>query len=132
MADVWEWPRAVCVEYDARNAGHSVRDGDTFRVVADLGADMERRRLPVRLAGIDADELDDPDTSKRTRAYMARDFLRVLLPIGTQVALKSVGYDKYQPRVDAIVTRKSDGLEINKAMVDAGFAVYRKYLEEES
>lgn len=117
MADIWEWPRVVCVEYDAaKNAGHSAYDGDTFRADVDLGADTFKRRMPVRLEGLDAPEVRSADPAEREAGKAARDFLRGLLPVGTAVELRSVGYDKYQPRVDAIVTRKDDGLVVNEAV----------------
>jgi endonuclease YncB( thermonuclease family) len=117
MSDVWEWPRAVTVEYDSRqNKGHSARDGDTFRCDVDLGLDLEKRRLPIRLFGINAPELGQPGSLE------ARDHLRRLLPIGTMISLRSVGYDKYGPRVDAVVIRNLDAVNVNEAMLAAGHA----------
>lgn len=110
--EAWEWPRAICVTYDTtKNFGHSARDGDTFRVDVDLGADLIRRGLPVRLIDVWAPELWLPGSVE------ARDALRALLPVGTKVSLTSLGYDKYNPRVDAIVIRKSDNVNVNTEML---------------
>lgn len=116
-ARVWVWPVAE-VSRDAY-------DGDTIGIDVDLGRGLLWRsgHSNVRLAGIDAPELRDSQTDVRDAAYAARDYLRELLPVGTAVRLESVGYDKYEDRVDAIIVRVSDGLNVNQAMLDSGHAV---------
>jgi endonuclease YncB( thermonuclease family) len=119
MTETWSWPRATVVDH---------YDGDTFYADVDQGRGTHWQRASIRLAGIDAPELRrkgqvGPDPG----AVAARDFLISLLPLGAKVELSSVGYDKYGDRVDAIVVRKSDGLNVNEAMVAVGYAVAKDY-----
>ena len=119
MSEAWGWPRVVVVDH---------YDGDTFFADVDQGRGTHWQRASIRLAGIDAPEMRrkgqvGPDPG----AVEARDFLMGLLPTGAKVELSSVGYDKYGDRVDAIVVRKSDGLNVNEAMVSAGHAVHKDY-----
>lgn len=109
MRETWQWARATVVDH---------YDGDTLYADIDLGMELTRQRMPVRLAGIDTPEL----RPLQPGAKEAKAFLVSLLPVGTLVALSSVGYDKYGPRVDAIVTRSSDGLNVNDEMIRTGFA----------
>lgn len=128
MTDIWEWPRAHTVEWDPERDMHGpCYDGDTFRCFVDQGRGTAWPRGTIRLAGIDTPEIRASDEKERERAREARDYLAGLIPPGTALALASVGYDKYNDRCDAIVTRKSDGLVVNDAMVKAGHAVYRTY-----
>jgi endonuclease YncB( thermonuclease family) len=107
--EVWEWPRALVV-------GHY--DGDTFYADVDLGRRTWWRRGSIRLFGIDTPELRPLEPG----AVEARDFLIATIPIGAQISLVSVGYDKYADRVDASVIRKSDGLNVNEHMIASGHA----------
>lgn len=127
MSEVWEWPLAVTIGWSDLTPFICCYDGDTFRVTVDLGRRTFWVRGTVRLAGIDSPEIRSTDPLERERARAARDYLAGLLPIATPISLRSIGYDKYQDRVDADVVRKEDGLLINAAMVDAGHAVYRTY-----
>lgn len=74
----------------------SVHDGDTFTASVDLGFDLVFRTA-VRLNGCNARELSMPG------GVEARDNLRGLLPVGQQVVLTSVNWDKFGGRVDADV-----------------------------
>jgi endonuclease YncB( thermonuclease family) len=113
VTETWDWPRATVVDH---------YDGDTFYADIDLGLELIRRRLPVRLAGIDTPEL----RPLQAGAKEALAYLKSLIPLGSKVLLSSVGYDKYGPRIDAIVSRP-DGLNVNETMVTAGHAVHKDY-----
>lgn len=114
MTETWGWPRATVVDH---------YDGDTFYADIDLGMELTRKRIPVRLAGIDTPELRPLQPgAKEAKAYLVE-----LIPVGTPVTLASVGYDKYAPRVDAITTRSRDGLNVNEKMVEAGHAIRKNF-----
>ena len=68
----------------------------------------------IRLANINAPESNTPQGQRST------DYLRVLIE-ARRVTIKSVATDVYG-RVVAHVWRNSDGLYINKEMVDSGHA----------
>ncbi len=89
----------------------SITDGDTFR------AGDER----IRLIGIDT-----PEVAGRIECYgdEATDALDRLIPVGTDVRLVPdvEPVDRYG-RTLAYVYRRSDGLDVNRRMVDDGFAV---------
>ncbi len=82
----------------------SVIDGDTF----------ETSTQTIRLANINAPESDTPQ-GQRSTAY-----LKILIE-EKRVTIKSVATDVYN-RIVAHVWRNSDGLYINKEMVDSGHA----------
>lgn len=128
MTDIWEWPRAHSVEWDPDRGMHGpCYDGDTFRCFVDQGRGTSWARGTIRLSGIDTPEIRSSDELERERARAARDYLASLIPPGTSLALTSVGYDKYNDRCDAVVTRNRDGLVVNDEMVRAGFAVYKSF-----
>lgn len=108
----WEWPRATVVSH---------YDGDTFHADVDLGLEIVKRRLPIRLYGINAPEI----RPLQEGGIESRDYLVSLIPVGSVVSLTSVGYDKYGPRVDAVVV--FNGHSVNDAMVAAGHAVWKDY-----
>ena len=82
----------------------SVIDGDTF----------ETSVQTIRLANINAPESGTPQ-GQRSTAYLKN------LIEARRVTIKSVATDVYG-RVVAHVWRNSDGLYINKEMVDSGHA----------
>ena len=112
-------------------------DGDTLGVDLDLGFAVAvttrslvsgNRLLTCRLYGINAPELEvrDPVTGKFVQnpdGYAARDYLTSLVPAGTAVRVVSHGWDAKEGRFDGSVTRASDGLGVNQAMIDSGHAV---------
>lgn len=112
----WVWPVA--------NVSALAHDGDTTTVDVDMGRGIAwmARHANVRLAGINAPELTAKDEAVREAAYASRDFLRKLIPVDTPVALVSVGYDKYEDRVDAVVIRLVDGANVNELMISSGHA----------
>lgn len=98
---------------------HLVRviDGDTVVLDFELGFDVTTT-VHCRLFGINAPELHDPDPVVRARAEAAKSHLSLLLvaPIGATVN----GQDKYGRW---LVWLTSNGVNVNQAMIDGGFAV---------
>lgn len=95
----------------------SVGDGDTLRV-SDGG-----KRTTIRLACIDA-----PETSQTPYGAASREWLRRLVPVGSEVVLRVSTTDRYG-RTVADVFRK--GQSVNLAMVASGQAfAYRNYLSQ--
>lgn len=105
----------------------SVYDGDTLTVNVDLERlDIDLgwhitliQRITdvvhVRLAHIDAPELGHPG------GVEARDFLRLLLPVGAELTLTSHSLDKYGRTLGTIVT--PNAADIGEAMIASGHAV---------
>lgn len=95
-----------------------VVDGDTIDV--DIGGTSER----VRLIGIDTPETKKPDTPVECFGPEATAFTTALLPPGVPVRLERdvEGRDAYD-RLLAYVFRATDGLFVNLALVEGGFAV---------
>ena len=82
----------------------SVHDGDSLHIDLDMGFGMWNRGVAkskpgmlVRLAACNARELSEPGGTE------ARDALAALLPVGTQVQVLSLGWDKYGGRITANV-----------------------------
>jgi micrococcal nuclease len=105
-------------------AGTVVRpvDGDTL-VVHVGGADE-----PVRLIGIDTPESVAQDRPVECFGPEAKDQLAALLPAGTAVLLErdAEARDRYD-RLLAYVIRADDGLFVNGALVEDGFAEAASY-----
>ncbi len=93
-----------------------VVDGDSVRVLLDLGFDLSWRLL-CRLHGIAARELSEPG-GREARAHLAE-----LLPPGTEVVVLSIKYDKYSGRVQTVLVRTADGVDAGARMVTDGFAL---------
>ncbi|MCS6925922.1 MAG: thermonuclease family protein [Candidatus Binatia bacterium] len=113
----------------------SVIDGDTIRVRAmvALGAiDQDRfvRWMPVasqvvvRIAGIDAPEIRDPDCPAELALGLraARHLASLVDRSSGLVQLHDVGFDRYGGRFVASV-RLTDGTDVGQAMLDGGFVV---------
>jgi endonuclease YncB( thermonuclease family) len=81
----WGTPPAVVL---------GVHDGDTITVDCDRGLETRRSPTDLRLNGVDAPELRvrDPVTGKlvdNPPGLAARDYLRVLLPVGSRVLIRT-------------------------------------------
>lgn len=104
-----------------------VLDGDTVRVDANtwLGT---TQRVAVRLAGIDAPELDGKCDDERARAIEARAFLAGLVA-GGELELRAVTHDKYAGRAVAVVLVGGRALapQILAARDDQGRPLARRY-----
>ena len=104
-------------EYRARIA--YIHDADTVRLDVDCGFNVWLHRVPFRLAGIDAPELGTDE------GRAARDWLRALLPVGTEVTaltMKDRG-DKYGRYLVDIYEQADDMNSINVRLINAGHAV---------
>ena len=89
----------------AAERGFSVHDGDSFRVT-------------IRLANIDAPELNGACERERRQAEQARRFTDAWLSQG-KVVITQTGVDRYG-RILATVSR--DGSDLGLALVNAGLA----------
>ncbi len=92
----------------------TVHDGDTVKVVLDLGFNISFQAW-CRCYGINAPELATPEG----KAALA--FAETLIKPGDLVTVRSHGWDKYGGRFDGTVGL-ADGRDFGSAMVAAGFA----------
>lgn len=123
-AEFENWPASIRTPYGPyRAVVRHVVDGDTLDALVDLGFNQFSYQT-IRLAGIDAPEKNRAATKEAGLA--AKRFLEGLVPVGTQVVLVTEPDPDSFGRYIAIVDR-SDGVEINQALVDAGHAVFREY-----
>jgi micrococcal nuclease len=103
--------------YEYRAVIRSVHDGDSLRADIDLGFGIWTRNQALRLYGLDAPELG----TDAGRA--ARDWLRLLLPLGTEVTIRTEKDrgDKYG-RWLATVNHPMVPVSVNDAAVVTGHA----------
>ena len=95
----------------------SVGDGDTIRIRDESG------KLTVRLACIDAPEISQDPFGARSR-----DFLKKILPLGTEVTLRTQTIDRYGRSVAEVFSKKGN---INESIIEQGHGfVYRRYLSK--
>jgi endonuclease YncB( thermonuclease family) len=93
----------------------SIGDGDTITVTEGS------KRIKVRLACIDA-----PETSQSPYGMEARKKLQGLLPIGSQVTLRTKATDRYGRSVGEVIKGSTN---INQSLVGSGNAfVYWQYI----
>jgi len=93
----------------------SIGDGDTITVTEGS------KRIKVRLACIDA-----PETSQSPYGMKARSTLQGLLPIGSQVTLRTKATDRYGRSVSEVLKGSTN---INQSLVGSGNAfVYWQYI----
>ncbi len=106
----------------------SVYDGDTITVNIDLGLQIWAYKEKLRLYRINAPEVRG---SQRPEGLKSRDFLRSLLPEGTEILISSCKdkKGKYGRYLAEIWTENEDGTiaNINDLLVDEGFAEYKEY-----
>lgn len=79
-----------------------VCDGDTVVVDIPEYPPVIGKSIRVRLAGVNAPELGDPDPTVRRAAEGSRQAMAALLPPGTAVTLTRIRRDKYF-RLNAVV-----------------------------
>jgi micrococcal nuclease len=97
-----------------------VVDGDTLRVDLDLGWGVWLGDEPIRLAGINADEMNTIE------GQAARDFLAAHLeplidpPTMWRCSFVSTGFDKYRRALGFIYT--PDGVNLSTLMLQSGHA----------
>jgi micrococcal nuclease len=95
-----------------------ISDGDTVTVTFAGGAESK-----VRLIGIDTPETKRPNTPIQCFGPEATRFIAALIPVGTALRIERdvEATDRYG-RLLAYVYRASDGLFVNRALVEYGFA----------
>ena len=93
-------------------------DGDTLRVVVDLGFDTTTRQY-IRLKGIDCPEMDTPEGKR------ARKFVETLLEGVAYLTLKTTRSDKYDRYLGDVTIPKKDGtyLYLNNELLTSRNAV---------
>ena len=74
-------------EYSAKVV--RIIDGDTIEVNIDLGFSTIIHKEKVRLLGIDTPELRSKDPEEKARAQEAKKFVQNLLPVGTDVIIRT-------------------------------------------
>ena len=100
-----------------------VHDGDTIAVVLEL-VPGHFFRVPVRLCGVDACELRDPDPAARTLAQRARARVEELLTCSgdRMVHLSCTRRDKYGRQLAEVFPRLG-GRSVSRILLDEGLAV---------
>ncbi|KZR67614.1 hypothetical protein PMIT1313_02651 [Prochlorococcus marinus str. MIT 1313] len=94
----------------------AIGDGDTLTVTEGS------QRIKVRLACVDA-----PKTSQSHYGITARQALNSLLPVGSDVTLRSKATDRYEKTVAEVIL---NGSNINQSLVKSGNAfVYWQYIK---
>lgn len=116
MIEAWEYKHAKVMK--------GLSDGDTFWADLDYGSRLHHY-MKIRLKGVYCFELKSLVESERLSAAKSKRYLNRLLPIGTEVTITSKRLDKYG-RLESIVIRKSDGLNINDKMIESGNATAAK------
>jgi micrococcal nuclease len=104
--------------YEYRAIVRDVHDGDTITVDVDLGWNVWRHHEPLRLAGIDAPELNT-DAGKAARVYLAG-----LLPLGAEVVIRTERDkdDKFGRMLASIFPVGGPTYAINEALIRGGHA----------
>ena len=94
----------------------SIGDGDTLTVTEGS------QRIKVRLACIDA-----PETSQSPYGKAARQALKNLLPVGSDLTLRTKATDRYGRTVAEVIR---NGSNINQSLLESGNAfVYWQYIK---
>lgn len=103
-------------EYRARVA--YIYDADTIRLDVDLGFSIWTHRQPFRLAGIDAPELGTVE------GRAARDWLRELLPVGTELVAitRKDSTEKYGRWLCHLYLPDQPIWSVNEQLIEAGHA----------
>jgi micrococcal nuclease len=109
--------------YTYRASFTSNYDGDTVRVVLDLGMDLEMRAV-CRLFGIDTPEMRDKNPAVRDLAYAARDRVAELLE-GKEFVVESVEKPDKYGRLLCIFWVEGMEKSVNDLLVEEGLA--KKY-----
>ncbi len=102
-----------------------VYSGDACRVDLDLGIGIWTRGVDIRLHRIKAPDLKGDN---REAGIAARDYLRGLI-LDREVLLRTIKNRKDKPGrylgEMTVVTESGDTVEVNKALVEAGHAIYQ-------
>ena len=105
-------------QFTYRARYRSAYDGDTVRVDLDLGFGVWLQNQALRLVGIDTPELRG---SEREAGLVARDFMRDQLMAAEELIVETTRdkkgkYGRWLARLHA------DGVDLNQAMIDGGYA----------
>lgn len=97
MISLCRWAYAVpaVVQY--------VIDGDTFVGDVMLDDGTEILSVSVRLINVDTPEIHGNCDAEIDKAFVAKERLQELIPIGSVVEIKNIKNDKYAGRIDANV-----------------------------
>ncbi|QDK38871.1 thermonuclease family protein [Bdellovibrio sp. NC01] len=96
-----------------------VHDGDTLTVQVP----GEAKKYKIRMLGVDTPEVEFFQKSQGEAAFMARDFLRSLAPVGSTatVTYDTNGFDKHDRILGRIVV---NNVEVNRAMLSEGWGYF--------
>ncbi len=94
-------------------------DGDTFAAYVKL-EDGIKISVRVRIRNVDTPEIHGECESEIRRAYLAKEHLSKLIPVGTDVELTNIKDDKYLGRIDANVLDGA-GRDVGAVMIKSGF-----------
>lgn len=97
----------------------SIYDADTFRVNISSWPEIIRKRVPVRVLGIDAPEIRGKCEIEKKMARQAKEFTVAKLREGKQIILRNIQRGKYF-RILANVS--IDGEDLGKQLIQAGLA----------
>ncbi len=86
-----------------------VVDGDTIEATIDLGFRIYSRQK-IRLAGINAPELNAKDPDERNRAAICMDRVKQLIGAGSNVILDSRRLDKYGRALGSVRVNGTDDI----------------------
>jgi len=100
----------------------SVYDGDTIKVNIDNYPAVIGKSISIRIRGIDAPEMRAKCSSEKTKAKLARDYLRAILARGEVLELHNVERGKYFRIVANLIV---DDVDIAELMIEKQLA--RKY-----
>ncbi|MDR1338242.1 MAG: thermonuclease family protein [Rickettsiales bacterium] len=92
-----------------------ILDGDTFAAQVLLDKDI-KISVRVRLINVDAPEINGMCESEIKMAYLAKERLAELIPVGSIVELSNVKDDKYLGRIDANVKNKA-GQDVGEILI---------------
>lgn len=98
----------------------SVHDGDTLYGDVDQGIGtwnkgLSKSGMGLRLDGINARELEEPG------GVEARDYVASLVPVGTELSILCVDWDKWQGRIDVRIVLPSVG-DLSTHLIQTGWA----------
>ena len=108
-------------EYDAEVT--KIIDGDSVWLIVDVGFRMSYK-YNFRLSCINTPELRSSDPEIKVAAYEAKDRLAELIPVGTQVKVRTAKAGKYGRWLAEIIV--DDGVStrnVNDIMLEEGHAV---------
>lgn len=104
-------------------------DGDTVDARVDMGFGIERRKMRIRLLGIDTPEMRGVPEEEKVRARAARDALNQMLWDAAmqdrKVVLHSQSWDSFGRSLGTLFVEQHDGtwLNVSQWLIDTGHAV---------